>query len=116
MAEGDIYEQLTAASESHKATDTRRTIVICHCRVRDFEHWKAGYERAVGADPEILGYRIWRGQDDHSLVVVEETHASRSHAELMFSHPATREAMERDGVDLSSVWLDYLDESDSWVR
>src|SRR5215472_3475585 len=38
MAEGDIYEQLTTASESHKATDTRRTIVICHCRVRDFEH------------------------------------------------------------------------------
>lgn len=116
MTEGDIYEQLTAASESHKATDTRSTIVICHCRVRDFEHWKAGYERAVSADPEILGYRIWRGQDDHSLVVVEETYASRSHAELMFSHPATREAMERDGVDLSSVWLDYLDEIDSWVR
>jgi hypothetical protein len=116
VAEGDIYEQLTEASESHQATDARRTIVMCHCRVRDFEQWKAGYERAVAADPEILGYRIWRGQDDHSLVVVEETHASRSRAELMFNHPATLEAMERDGVDTSSMRLDYLDEIDSWAR
>ena len=115
MTEGDIYEQLTAASESHTATDTRRTIVICHCRVRDFEHWKEGYERAVGADPEILGYRIWRGQDDPSLVVIEEVHASRTQAELRFSHPATREAMERDGIDMSSVGLNYLDEIDSRV-
>jgi len=116
VTKADLYEQLTEASESHKATDARCTIVICHCRVRDFEQWKAGYERAVGADPEILGYRIWRGQDDHSLIVVEESHASRSRAELMFNHPATREAMERDGVDMSSVWLDYLDEIDSWAR
>ena len=112
MSEGDIYEQLTAASQSHEATDARRTVVICHCRVRDFEQWKAGYERAVSADPEILGYRIWRSQGDPSLIVVEETHASRSHAELMFNHPATREAMEADGIDMSSLWLEYLDEID----
>jgi hypothetical protein len=37
-------------------------------------------------------------------------------AEVMFSHPATREARERDGIDMSSVWLNYLDEVDSRVR
>jgi quinol monooxygenase YgiN len=116
VSDEDLYGRLAAASESHEATDTRRTTVICHCHVGDFEHWKAGYERAVAADSGVLGYRIWRGQDDPGLVVIEETHDSRSHAEAMLDHPATREAMERDGIDLSTVRWDYLDEVDSWTR
>jgi hypothetical protein len=116
VSEDDVYEQLAAASAGHEATDTRRTTVICRFRIGDFQHWKAGYERAVGADPEVLSYRIWQGQDDPSLVTIEETHASRSHAQMMFDHPATREAMERDGIDMASVRWDYLDEIDAWSR
>jgi hypothetical protein len=117
VTDDDIYEQLATASEAHEATDTRRTTVICRFHIAaDFDHWKAGYERAVGSDPEVLGYRIWRGQDDPNLIVIEETHGSRSHAQMMFDHPATREAMERDGIDMSSVRWDYLDETDSWTR
>src|SRR5262245_54241208 len=95
----DIYAQLAAASRTQEATDARRTTVICTFRIGSgFEHWKAGYERAVGSDAEILGWRIWRGQDDADLVIVEEVHASRAHAQTMFDHPATREAMQRDGI------------------
>jgi hypothetical protein len=111
----DVYEQLAAASATHEAIDTRATTVFCRCRVGDFEHWKAGYERAVASDPQVLGYRIWRSQDDASFVVIEERHASRSHAQAMVEHPATREAMERDGIDMSTVQWDYVDEVEAWT-
>jgi hypothetical protein len=112
----DLYEQLAEASKTQEATDTRETTVICSFQIADFEHWKAGYERAVAADGEVRSYRILRGQDDPNLVMIEETHGSRGHAETMFNHPATREAMERDGIDMSTLRWDYLDEVSTWTR
>ena len=53
---------------------------------------------------------IWRGQDDPNVVVLAETYDSREAAEADATNPAMLEAMERDGVDLASVTLDYLEE------
>jgi hypothetical protein len=84
-------------------------------RVADFDAWRKGYERAIasplGAD--LRSHRVWRGQDDPNLVLIEETYASRELAQAAIDDPATREAMEADGIDLSSLQLDYLDEVSS---
>jgi uncharacterized protein YbjQ (UPF0145 family) len=72
----------------------------------------AAYERELQRAKDLaISEMVERARDMGSNAVIE-THASRSHAELMFSHPAAREAMERDGVDISSLWLDYFDEID----
>jgi hypothetical protein len=91
------------------------TTVFIRFRVADFDAWKKGYKRAIasplGAD--LRSHRVWRGQDDPNLVLLEETYASREHAQAAVDDPATREAMEADGIDLASVQLDYLDEVSS---
>ena len=94
------------------------TTVFARFRVADYEPWREGYARAV-AGPlgnDLRSYRVWRGQDDPSLVVIEETYDSRELAEAAFNHPETREAMEADGIDMSSVQIDYFDEVGSWTR
>jgi len=88
------------------------TTVVIRFLVADFDAWKIGYERAIsgplGAD--LRSHRIWRGQDDPNLVLIEERYDSRELAQAAFEHPATRDAMVADGIDLSSVQLDYLHE------
>jgi hypothetical protein len=107
----DLYERLAALAETHDKTDSRQTTVIGSFRVANFDRWSEGYAKAVAADPEILAWRIWRRQDDPSVVVVAETFDSRSYAEYAWSHEATREAMARDGIDLSSLAFDFYDET-----
>jgi quinol monooxygenase YgiN len=58
----------------------------------------------------VQSYRIWRDPDDPNLVAVIETRDSRDLAEAEWSSPQAREAMERHGVDLSSVEIRYFDE------
>jgi hypothetical protein len=88
------------------------TTVFIRFRVADFDAWKEGYERAIGGPlgGDLRSHRIWRGQDDRHLVLVEETYDSRAKAQEALDHPATREAMEADGIDLSSLRVDYADE------
>jgi quinol monooxygenase YgiN len=97
-------------SSQHERTDSRATTVIGTFRVSDYEHWRAGYEQAVRSDPALLSYRIWRGQDDPKGIMVAETFDSRSYAETAWRHEATREAMARDGIDLSSLQFEFYDE------
>jgi len=111
-AEDDLYERLSAMSTEHQRTDARRTTVIGTFHVADYDHWRAGYEQAVRADPALLAHRIWRGQDDPNSVRVAETFDSRSYAESAWRHEATREAMARDGIDLSSLEFEFCDEID----
>ena len=59
---------------------------------------------------------IWRGQDDPNVVVLAETYDSREVAEADATNPAMEEAMVRDGVDLASVSMDYLDNVGSLTR
>lgn len=114
MGDGDdLYERLGSMSKQHERTDTRATTVIGAFRVADYDHWRAGYEKAVSADPALLSHRIWRGQDDPNSVRVAETFDSRSYAEAAWRHEATREAMAKDGIDLSSLQFEFYDEIDS---
>ncbi len=87
------------------------TTVIASFDVMDYDHWRAGYARAV-RDPKLCSWRIWRGQDNPNRVVIEETFDSGAYARQVFTSEATRNAMADDGVDLSSLTIEYLDEAD----
>jgi hypothetical protein len=88
------------------------TTVIVRCRVADFDAWRPEYEQFLASPfgENVRSARIWRGQDDPNLVLVEETYDSREVAEAEATNPEVEEAMVRHGVDLSSVQIDYLDE------
>ena len=89
------------------------TTVLCRCRVADYEAWRPGYDHAVRVTPGLRTFRLWRGQDDPNLVVVEETFGTREEAQAAWTSAETQAAMEADGIDMSSVWVEYLDEVDS---
>lgn len=86
------------------------TTVLCRCRVADYEAWRPGYDHAVRVTPGILAFRLWRSQDDPNLVVVEETFESREEAQAAWTSAETEAAMAADGVDMSSVRIEYYDE------
>lgn len=87
------------------------TTVLCTCRVADFDTFRPGYDKALEmfAD-QIRSWRLWRGQDDSNMIVIEETFESRQAAEELWTHPQTKAAMEADGIDMASVRIEYLDE------
>jgi len=86
------------------------TTVLCHCRVADYDAWRPGYDRALQVTPGVRTYRIWRGQDDPNLIVVEETFDSREHAQAVWTSPETEAAMIADGIDMSTVSIEYVNE------
>ena len=90
------------------------TTVLCTCRVVDFEAWRPGYDKALEmfAD-QIRSWRLWRGQDDANVIVIEEVFDSREAAEGLWTHPQTEAAMKADGIDLATVRIEYLDEVDA---
>ena len=86
------------------------TTVLCHCRVADYDAWRRGYDRALQVTPGIRSFRAWRAQDDPSLVMVEETFDTREQARAAWTSAATKAAMEADGIDMSSLWVEYFDD------
>ena len=91
------------------------TLLTC-CRVADYDTWRPGYDRAVEHFPEIRSWRVWRGQDDPNFVVTEETFDSREVPERLATSTEVHDMMERDGVDMSTVQLYFLDEVGSGSR
>jgi hypothetical protein len=89
------------------------TTVLCHCRVADYDVWRQGYDHALKVTPGVRSFRAWRAQDDPGLVMIEETFDTREQAQAAWSSEETRTAMEADGIDMSSLWVDYFDEIDS---
>ena len=89
------------------------TTVLCRCRVADYNAWRPGYDNAARVTPGIRTFRLWRGQDDPNLVMVEETFDTREEAQTVWTNAEVHAAMEADGVDMSSVWIEYFDEVDS---
>jgi heme-degrading monooxygenase HmoA len=59
----------------------------------------------VKVTPGVLSFRAWRAQDDPSLVMTFDT---REQAQAAWTSAETREAMEADGIDMSSLWVDYF--------
>ena len=92
------------------------TTVFCYFRVADFEFWRAGYARAIEATKEVRSFRIWRGQDDANYVITAETFDSRDVAQAIWTSQETKDAMAGDGIDMSSVRIEYVDEVDSGSR
>ena len=86
------------------------TTVFGRFQVADYDAWQPGYDYAVQVTPGIRTYRAWRGQDDPNLVMVEETFDSREAAQAAWTSAETQAAMEADGIDMSSVWIEYFDE------
>jgi quinol monooxygenase YgiN len=88
------------------------TVLLTRCRVADFDAWRPRFDAFASAQPAILSYRVWQGADDPNFVVLMETWASREAADAVLGDPRLQEVMVEDGVDLSSVTLDLLDEAD----
>ena len=63
--------------------------------------------------PGVRTFRLWRGQDDPNLVTIEETFGTREEAQAAWTSAEAQAAMEADGVDMSSVRIEYFDEVDS---
>ena len=88
------------------------TTVLIYHRVADYDAWKLAYDR-VAAGPlgsHTRSWRIWRGQDDPNLVVLEETYVSREVAEAALNNPQLPEVLVQAGVDVSSIRIEYVDE------
>jgi hypothetical protein len=88
------------------------TIVFCYFRVADYDFWRAGYARAIEATKEVKSFRIWRGQDDPNYVITAEAFESRDVAQAIWTSQETKDGMKGDGIDMSSVKIEYLDEVD----
>lgn len=86
------------------------TTVLCRCSVADYETWRRGYDHAVQVTPCVRSFRAWRAQDNPNLVMVEETFDTREQAEAAWTAPETKAAMEADGIDMSSLWVEYFDD------
>jgi heme-degrading monooxygenase HmoA len=86
------------------------TTVLCRCKVADYETWRRGYDHALKVTPGIHSFRVWRAQDDANLVMIEETFDTRDEAQAAWTAPEVKTAMEADGIDMSSLWIEYFDE------
>jgi hypothetical protein len=78
--------------------------------VADYDAWRRGYDHALKVTLGLRSFRAWRGQDDPGLVMVEETFDTREQAQAVWTSAETKAAMEADGIDMSSLWVDYFDE------
>jgi quinol monooxygenase YgiN len=86
------------------------TTVLFLCRVADYDTWRPRYDAFVETVDQVLTSRVLRGQDDPNLVVLIETFESREIVDALMADPKVEEAMIADGVDLSSVRIEYLDD------
>ena len=49
------------------------TTVICTCRVADYDAFRPGYAKALEMFSDMIRtWRLWRGEDDPNLIVIEE--------------------------------------------
>ena len=62
---------------------------------------------------KFRSYRIWRGQDDSNYVITAETFDSREVAERIWTAEETKAAMRADGIDMSTVIIEYVEEAGS---
>jgi hypothetical protein len=88
------------------------TTVIASFDIADWDHWRAGYAKAVAGDPDLRSSRVLRSQDRPNHVVIVETFDSREIAERAFTSEQTRELMIADGIDMDSVEFGFFDEVD----
>ena len=88
------------------------TTALILFRVADYEVWRPRYNDALESTIGIKSAHIWRGEDDPNLVVVTEVFESREAANAAFSAPGLQDVMAADGVDLSSVQVEFLEDTE----
>jgi quinol monooxygenase YgiN len=81
-------------------------------RLSFYDAWKQVYDsvRDVQREGGVRYQRVMRSADDPNMVVVVHEFESRDAAKGFFDNPALRDAMERAGVDESSLQLEFLDD------
>jgi hypothetical protein len=109
VREGDLFSRFTLPDKY--GLESCMTTVFAYHRVADYNFWRAGYARAIAATPEVRSYHIWRGQDDPNYVITAENFDSREVAESVWTSEETKSAMKADGIDMSTVVVEYVDEA-----
>jgi quinol monooxygenase YgiN len=89
------------------------TTLLFRCKVPDFDEWLPKYEEAVESVTEILGYKVWRNQDDSRAVTIMETYESRQIAEELLNSPEMKAEIAAHDVDMSSIEVAWLEEAAS---
>jgi quinol monooxygenase YgiN len=92
------------------------TTVLILFRVANYDEFRPRYDDAVERTVGIISAHVWRGQDDPNLVVVAEVFESREAANAAFADPDLQDQMAADGVDLSSVRVEFLDDAGHFDR
>jgi len=88
------------------------TTVHVHQRIPDWVAWKRVFDQTLSLPSArtVLAYRVWRGLDDASLVVVEFTFDSRGAAESFIYDPEVARELRLVEFGDSMTFLEYLDE------
>jgi hypothetical protein len=87
------------------------TTVLILFRVADYDEFRPRYDDAVARTIGIKSAQVWRGQDDPNLIAVTEVFESREAANTAFADPGLQAQMAADGVELSSVRVEFLDDA-----
>ena len=87
------------------------TTVLILFRVASFDEWRPRYDNALERTIGVKSAQILGGQDDPDLVVIVEVFESREAARAALSVPDLQDEMAADGVDLSSVRVEFLDDA-----
>ncbi len=92
-----------------------RTVTIAHHRVADYGAWKQAYDgvRDLQRAGGVRQHAVLRPADDPGLVVVVHTFDSPAAAKAFFDNPDLKAAIERAGVDLASLRIEFLQEEDA---
>jgi heme-degrading monooxygenase HmoA len=90
-------------------------VSLLHHRVADFDAWKQVYDGFRDAQREggVRYQSVLRSTDDPNLVVVTHSFDSKEAAQAYFDNQELKAAMERGGVDVSSLSIEFLDEVQS---
>ena len=90
------------------------TTVLIYHRVADYDTWRLAYDR-IAAGPlgsDTRSFRIWRGQDDPNLVVIEEMYDSRDvprlHSTILSCLPRSQTLAWRCRRSGSTTWTKSL--------
>jgi hypothetical protein len=90
------------------------TICMLREHLADYEVWRKGfYDHANAAALESLGItldEVYRDADDANVVLVTLLIGSREQGEAILADPATRAAMEANGVDVSKLRTEWYEE------
>ena len=92
------------------------TAMLFMCRVADYEAWRPRYEVAMEHTPDVKSWHVWHDQDDPNFVVIVETYDSREAAEQLLESQEVQDLMAKDGVELASIQVRYLNEDGGGSR